>query len=177
MKTTYLLLATLLCAGSASAASSSADRDFATQAARDGAGEVALGRLAVSQGQSQAVKTFGQHMVDDHGKAGEELKAAARQDNIDLPSEAETERPGTDSIASLRGAEFDHAYARKMVEDHEKAVALFVNETKSGGDSHVKTFARKTLPTLEQHLRMARELEKQTAQSGAKGKSKSDDRR
>ncbi|MBO9662860.1 DUF4142 domain-containing protein [Dokdonella sp.] len=166
MKTTYLLLAALAFAGSALAKGSSADRDFATQAARDGAGEVALGRLAVSQGRSQAVKTFGQHMVDDHTKAGDELKAAARQDHIDLPSEAQSERPGTDSIASLRGAEFDHAYARKMVEDHEKAVALFRHETQSAGDSHVKTFARKTLPTLEQHLRMARELQTQTATNG-----------
>lgn len=170
MKATYLFLASLLCAGGTFAAGSSADRDFATQAARDGAGEVALGRLAVSQGQSRAVKTFGQHMVDDHTKAGEALKAAARQDDIDLPSEAQTERPGTDSIASLRGAEFDQAYARKMVEDHEKAVALFRDETKTGGESHVKTFARKTLPTLEQHLRMARELQTQTVQGKSDGR-------
>lgn len=154
----WIFFAAIAWAGSAFAGGTSADRQFAVKAAKDGAEEVVLGRLATEQGQSQAVKTFGQHMVDDHTRAGEELKTAARQDGIDLPGDTGTKSPGRERLASLRGAEFDRAYAQQMVQDHEKAVALFRRHAQSDGQSHVKAFAQKTLPTLEQHLRMAREL-------------------
>lgn len=175
MKTAHLLFAVIALAGSASAGTS-ADREFAAKAAHDGAEEVVLGRLATEQGQSQAVKTFGQHMVDDHTRAGEELKAAAQKDGIDLPGDTGTKAPGSERLAKLHGADFDRAYAKQMVQDHEKAVALFRQQAQSDGQSNVKAFAQKTLPTLEKHLRMARELPAQakSAASPAKGAERND---
>lgn len=161
MRTVHLLFAAIAWAGSAFAAGTSADREFAMKAAHDGANEVVLGRLASEQGQSQAVKSFGQHMVDDHTRAGEELKAAAQKDGIDLPDDTGTKAPGSERLAKLHGADFDRAYAKQMVQDHEKAVALFRRQAQSDGQSNVKAFAQKTLPTLEEHLRMARELPSQ----------------
>lgn len=160
MKTALFLLAAAASA-SAFAAGSPADHRFVTEAARAGADEVVLGRLAAEQGRSPAVKTFGKHMVDDHTRAGEELEAAARKDGIDLPADAGTKPPGSERLASLHGDEFDRAYAKQMVQDHEKAVALFRRQAQAEGQSNVKAFAQKTLPTLEGHLRMARELQPQ----------------
>ncbi|HYO90418.1 MAG TPA: DUF4142 domain-containing protein, partial [Pyrinomonadaceae bacterium] len=48
---------------------SSADMKFAMTAAQDGMTEVELGRLAVQKGMSDAVKQFGQRMIDDHTNA------------------------------------------------------------------------------------------------------------
>jgi putative membrane protein len=45
-----------------------------------------------------------------------------------------------------------------MVKDHEKAVKLFSKESSSGKDAELKAFATKTLPTLQHHLEMARQL-------------------
>lgn len=143
------------CASGVFAATSTSDREFAAQAARDGAQEVELGRLAASQSNNTAVKEFGKRMVEDHTRAGEELQVAARQDGIDLPDEP---AKVNSTLANLSGAQFDDAFARTMVEDHEKAVALFQREAQGDGDSNVKSFARKTLPTLEHHLEMARAL-------------------
>lgn len=159
MKTALVLFASFVVAGTAFAVGSSPDRDFAIKAAHDGAAEVALGRLAAAQAQSQAVKTFGQRMVDDHTRAGEALKTAARQDGIDLPADAASKPADTAALADLRGAAFDRAYAKRMVEDHEKAVALFRGAARNDGSSNLKAFAQKTLPTLEEHLRMARALQ------------------
>lgn len=158
MKTALALFASIVASAAAFAADSSPDRDFALQAARAGAGEVALGRLAVAQARSQATKTFGQRMIDDHTRAGEELKAAARADGVDLPAEA-SPSPADARLANLHGAEFDDAYVDVMVEDHEKAVELFRREARAGGQPNLKAFAGKTLPTLEEHLRMARALQ------------------
>ena len=55
-----------------------ADKKFAMAAAQGGIAEVKLGELAAKQGSSEKVKDFGQKMVDDHGKANEDLKSVAQ---------------------------------------------------------------------------------------------------
>lgn len=157
MKIAYVVFAAAAWAGGAFA-STAAEREFVAKAAHAGADEVVLGRLAIEQGRSEAVKTFGRRMVDDHTRAGEALKAAARQDGIAMPDGVGSKPPGSEKLAGLHGADFDRAYARTMVQDHEEAVALFRKEAQGSGESAVKAFARKTLPTLEDHLRMAKEL-------------------
>jgi putative membrane protein len=46
-----------------------------------------------------------------------------------------------------------------MVRDHEKAVKEFERESTSGKDPDLKAFAAKTLPTLQDHLKMAKETQ------------------
>src|SRR4051794_40796246 len=57
---------------------SAQDRNFATKAAQAGLAEVAAGKLAASNGGSDAVKKFGEQMVQDHGKANDQLKQIAQ---------------------------------------------------------------------------------------------------
>jgi putative membrane protein len=57
---------------------------------------------------------------------------------------------------------------RDMVEDHNKAVKLFQQEERSGHNAQLKQFAQKTLPTLEQHQKMAQELSRKLAQTATK---------
>jgi putative membrane protein len=45
-----------------------------------------------------------------------------------------------------------------MVDDHEEDVAKFRDMSKSASTPAVKSFAQKTLPTLEQHLKMAKDI-------------------
>ena len=51
----------------------SADRKFLTEAAQGGLAEIELGKLAVEKASNPDVKAFGHHMMEDHGKANEEL--------------------------------------------------------------------------------------------------------
>jgi putative membrane protein len=61
-------------------------------------------------------------------------------------------------LAKLSGAEFDREYMALMVEDHDKDVAAFLDESKDGSAPDIKSFAAKTLPTLQEHQRMAKEI-------------------
>jgi putative membrane protein len=45
-----------------------------------------------------------------------------------------------------------------MVMGHEEAVSLFEKQAKNGKDGDLKAFAEKTLPTLKEHLKMAKEV-------------------
>jgi predicted outer membrane protein len=63
------------------------------------------------------------------------------------------------NLASLSGAEFDKAYVAKMVKGHKKAIREFETASAVLTDADLKRYADKTLPTLQDHLSMAQELQ------------------
>lgn len=142
-----------------SSALKSSDRNFIMDAARGGMAEVELGRMATQKGASDAVRSFGQRMVDDHGKANEELKTIANSKGVQLASGLDSAtRKEQDRLQKLNGADFDREYMKHMVRDHEKDIKAFKSAAKSS-DPDVQAFATKTLPTLEEHLNLAKSAE------------------
>ncbi len=138
----------------------SPDQAFMMKAAQGGMAEVKLGHLATQNAQNEAVKTFGQRMIDDHSKANNELKGLASQKGVTLPSDIDAKDQATyDRLSGLHGAAFDKAYMRDMVMDHRKDIADFQHEADHGRDPDLKTWAGKTLPILQEHLRLAEDTE------------------
>jgi putative membrane protein len=145
----------------ACAALSSADKAFVNEAASGGLAEVQLGQLAQQMASSPEVKQFGQRMVDDHTTANQELQSIAATENLTLATQpGKSEQAAQQRLQQAKGAAFDRSYTEQMVQDHEKDVAAFRKEARSGQDPAVKAFAQKYLPVLEQHLQMAKELNK-----------------
>jgi putative membrane protein len=108
------------------------DMKFVRSANAGGEMEVALGKLAESKGV-------------DLTKGKEK-----RQQKID------------DKVADLSkktGADFDKAYVDDMVEDHEKDVKEFKKQAEAAKDEDVKKWAAQTLPTLEEHLKMIKDIQ------------------
>jgi putative membrane protein len=153
---TFVLTATIATAQNTANRMGGADNTFIMKAAQGGMAEVELGKLAQANASSDAVKQFGQRMVDDHSKANDELKRIAADKGVTLPSGPDAKSQATkDRLSKLTGKEFDRAYMEDMVKDHREDVAEFKKEANSGKDSEVKGFASKTLPTLEEHLKLA----------------------
>ncbi len=137
---------------------SSADRKFFTDASQGGMLEVELGKIAAAKGSNPDVKTFGQRMVDDHSKANDQLKDLAAKKDVKLLGKlSPAKQKMVDKYNKLSGAAFDSSYISHMVTDHKQDVAEFKKEAKSGKDADVKSWAGTTLPTLEDHLKMAQE--------------------
>jgi putative membrane protein len=140
-------------------ARSTGDEKFATKAAQGGIAEVRLGELAQERAQNEAVRRFGQRMVEDHTKANHKLKEAALKEKISLPKEMDKKDQATyDALAKLSGAEFDKAYVRDMVQDHQDDIAEFGTEARTGQRDAIKEFAAETLPTLKGHLNAAKDM-------------------
>jgi putative membrane protein len=138
---------------------SSTDRKFVMEAAMGGMAEVELGRLATERGASDAVKQFGQRMVDDHSRANSELMQLVSGKGLTPPTVLDAKHQAlVTRMSALSGAAFDSAYAKEMVKDHTKTIALFQREVSRGTDVDLKAFAQKTLPALQEHLQMARAL-------------------
>ena len=148
-------------ASSASGSSqlSAADQTFVKKAAQGGMAEVELGKLATQKASSEDVKKFGQRMVDDHTKANDQLKQIAGNKGVTLPTDLDSKDQALkDRLSKLDGEKFDQAYMKNMVRDHTKDVSEFRKESTSGKDSDLKSFASQTLPTLEDHLKEAKNI-------------------
>src|SRR5438067_2872325 len=137
----------------------SSDKQFARKAAQGGKSEVELGQLELQKAGDDKVKQFAQKMVDDHSKANQQLQQIAAQEHITLPSDMDpVAKQEQQRLAKLSGAQFDKAYMRYQLNDHQKDVAEFQKEASSGKDPAIKNFAQSTLPTLQEHLKLAEQI-------------------
>lgn len=138
------------------ASSSTVEEDgveFVTKAASGGMMEVALGKLAQTNAQSTEVKNFGSMMVEDHGKAGEELKTLAASKNITLSGTMlPKHQEHVDELSQKKGAEFDKEYTKLMLEDHREDIEEFEEASNELKDPDIKAFAGKLVPVLKKHL-------------------------
>lgn len=129
------------------------DKKFADAAAKGGMMEVMMGQLAASNATNATVKSLGQMMVKDHGKANDELKKWATATGYTLPTALDADQQKQyDGLKAKKGAEFDRMYTDLMVTDHQKDIAEFKKQASGGSEASLKSFASTTLPTLEHHL-------------------------
>ncbi|TDU31787.1 putative membrane protein [Panacagrimonas perspica] len=137
------------------------DKDFFPAAASAGMLEIETSKLALQTSQNADVKAFAKQMVEDHTKADAELKALAASRSVALPTamskhhqmmydHLKDEKPGKD---------FDSAYQNTQVVAHKEAVTLFSKASTDSKNPEVKAWAAKTLPTLQHHGAMAKDLD------------------
>ena len=145
----------------AATALSDDDKKFAMKVAEGGLAEVNLGGIAASKGTNADVKSFGQRMQTDHGKANDELKQWASSKSFDLPTQpnAQMQKTATE-LSGKSGAAFDKAYMQDMVKDHDKDVKEFQDASKKVKDPDLKSWIDKTLPVIQDHDKMAHDIVK-----------------
>jgi putative membrane protein len=135
------------------------DKQFVTAAAQGNLAEVEVGKLALKQATQTEVKQFAERMVQDHTQAYNELKVLARQQNITFPTGIGKQNQATlTNLSKLSGSAFDQTYMNNMVEAHIKTESLCEQEGQQGEDPVLKTWAAKILPTVKEHLQMARSI-------------------
>jgi putative membrane protein len=147
------------------------DNSFVRKAASGGIMEVELGRYAKDNAYSQEVKNFGDMMVTEHSKANEELMDILKNANMNVDEKMLPEhQQHVNKMTKMKGAEFDKAYMKMMVEDHKKDVKEFEKASKNERNTEVKNWAANTLPVLKQHLQKAQEINNNVNRAAAKGK-------
>jgi putative membrane protein len=136
-------------------------KDFADKVTVANKYEIDTSELALKYGKSADVKSFAQQMISDHQKAGQDFKAALGEASIEAPRDA-LDVTHTAKYAKLRVFTtengFDTAYVDAQLAAHQDAVATFKDYAANGPTPALKSFAEKTLPTLEHHLMMVEEL-------------------
>ena len=136
--------------------------EFVKKAGVAGVAEVEAGKLGAQKATSPEVKAYAQQMVTDHTKANKELMAAAKSKNLEVPTEPDMLHKGMMEKFERQeaDADFDHDFMQQMVRDHEAVIELYQNaSTDQNVDPELRSLAKKTLPTLQSHLKHAQELE------------------
>jgi putative membrane protein len=109
--------------GDAAADVSRGDQDFVHDAAIAGMAEIDMARMALDRSRDANVKKFAQMMIDDHTKAGNDLKSVAMRHRIEVPAQVDDDhRDKAEALGKKSGAEFDQAYAEAMVDGHQDLV-------------------------------------------------------
>lgn len=138
------------------------NQEFITRASSSNMFEIAAGQLAVNMGADAGVKSYGQHMVTDHGQAAAEMAALVNNKGLTLPTTMLAEHQAKiDTLQSLTGDAFDKKYALMMVASHKQTIDLFDQASHNPGvrDNDLRTFATDKLPTLNEHLEEAQHLQ------------------
>jgi putative membrane protein len=133
------------------------DENFVERAAMTNMAEIQFGELASTKGTDSLIKAFGQHMVDEHTTAQNELEEIADQyDGIEWPNSLDE---GNDEIweqlNGLEGYSFDSLYITTQVMMHQDAETTFETATTNTTEARVKAYANKYLPAIRAHLERA----------------------
>jgi putative membrane protein len=161
-----LATAALLCGASAAIAQNTtspsvSDKKFVQEALQGGAAEVELGQLAVQKASSEDVKQFGQKMMDDHTKMGDQMKDVAKKEGISIPNGVPAKDKELETkLKSLSGESFDNAYIKAMLKDHQHDLSEFKKEANSGNDTSIKDAASQGQQIISEHLKMVQDIAK-----------------
>ena len=132
------------------------DLAFVRQATESGRKEVAAARDALPQLQSPDLKRIAEMLANDHGAANARLEQLAQTKGWPVPAAPLDGAPPSGTASG----DFDAKWTADMVAGHERSIALYRAEAKSGEDADLRQFAHDTLPTIEHHLAALRNLQK-----------------
>jgi putative membrane protein len=120
--------------------------------------EIAGGRWAQTHSKNAAVLRMANRIVSDHAKSLSDAVKLAQSLGIDVPASPLPSMVWElKMVASLHGKAYDHWYSSLEVFDHMQDIQETTDEIKSGTNSQIRDDARKELPMLKLHLKLARE--------------------
>lgn len=140
---------------------SEGDRAFMSAVAEGGMTEIQASQAAENQAASPRVKSFAMMMVQDHSHWGDQLGRIAKGRNVMLPtSPSVKQQQALNTLKQKQGADFDKAYMKMMVHDHEGVVHDFQHAGGLVKDSALAHFVSDHLPMIQVHLDSAKAIEK-----------------
>jgi putative membrane protein len=131
--------------------------DFVSDAIKGDNSEVTLGSLAESKASTPGVRQYGAMLRKDHATAKDQMSSllTSAPPTDMMPEAADEEK----KLQGLTGVRFDREFIHYMVDDHQKDIAKFEQES-AKSDGRVSALAKKQLPVLRKHLATAQSLQK-----------------
>lgn len=140
------------------------DQRFFEKITRLNEREVALSRQAVQRATNPQVRSFAEEMVREHTRSGQELGSLANRKGARLATVVAREGRKSERIekdwAEKKGADYDKAYVKEMIDAHEDTLDILENGADSK-DPEIAATAQKMLPKVKAQLEQAESLHKQ----------------
>lgn len=147
-----------------------ADRTFVSNAAEANLGEIETAKMIEQKSKDPGVKDFADRMVTDHTQASQRLATVAQMTGVTLPATPSADdRAQKDELEKLSGAKLNETYLHDELAGHKQVISAFESEIEHGQDQAVKNYASQTLPTLQDHIRIAEDVAGKMGMSGKAG--------
>jgi putative membrane protein len=137
--------------------------------------EIDAGKLAQKKGSTQAVKSYGKMLVDDHSSNDKDIIAFAKKHGQKIgnevptteaeKAEAKDAKDGMDRLKNMKGTDFDREFLTMMAAGHDKELAKIDTAIGQVIDHDLATMLKDMKPVLQKHADQARELGKSNAQA------------
>jgi putative membrane protein len=139
------------------------DYNFVAQANLGAPFQIDSGRIAEQRATTADIRDYARLMVVSHIPVVDDLNAILRRKQIAPPPDSLLQGAYAAMIASLKSdmrAAGERDYVEGQVEYQKGNDALFRYEIQYGSDPDLKSFARRTLPKIDDHLQRALKLAK-----------------
>jgi putative membrane protein len=144
----------------ASRAARQASQQFIDDAASSNRAEIQEAQFMLQHTRSTPVRQFARKIIRDHTLALEQLQQLAQRVELTVPAGISSDYLGSfDALKQQHGRALDSAYLERQEQDHAEVIQRFEQaEHSTAMLAGVRDYVRATLPHLQQHLRMARQL-------------------
>ena len=153
-------------------ANSQMSEDFVKKASMTDLFEVQSSQLALQKAQSADVKSFAQHMIDEHTKSTQKLKgivgttktsASDKASGSDVAMTLDSEHSAMlNKLQNASGKDFDKLFVNMQLDGHKKALDLVKDYAQNGDDTKLKNFAKDMQPYIQEHLDRVQALNTKT---------------
>ncbi len=80
--------------------------------------------------------------------------------NAKVPDSLNAKHKATiDKLSAMSGADFDKAYVKEMIKDHEEDIAEFEKADKQVQNADLKKFIDDTIAVMKEHLEMIKKFD------------------
>ena len=138
---------------------SHADRRFMEKALHVVRDEMRLSGLAVDRAVNDHVRDFAHRVFDAQTAAEKTLTVMAASKGLTLRNDVRSDRYFS-ALNEKQGDDFDLYFVAHLIDVEDDTIALFEKSAQSD-DSDIAAFASRTLNSLEEHLREAKQLERE----------------
>ncbi|MFD7135605.1 DUF4142 domain-containing protein [Streptomyces sp. NPDC059894] len=129
------------------------DRDFVVKVRAAGLWEYPLGVIGLQKGQSEAVRTASEHLVDGHAALDTTCRKIAPMLNITLPNVASPQQVGfVNQINAKTGQDFDYEFANILRQTHGSIFNTVAKIRSTTKNSLVRALADQANDTVLDHI-------------------------
>lgn len=141
-----------------------AERNFILQTSQNSNYEVGLAGIANEKVDRSDIKQFASMLVDDHVRAGTQLRELAVAHKIDLPAELDrTKQNEIQEFSKLPQRTIAKRFVQQVgVDAHRKTIQQFEKMQADAKDPQLKAWINSTLPVLKHHFEDAQKLASKT---------------
>jgi len=153
------MFAALLCSGAET--TTSTDARFVTRTAQANLAEVQMSAWAKDHALSDEVRAFASQVLDGHTKLADELRdLAVREGSAPVPDLDPKDATEIDHMKTLEPNLLDRAYMRDVMKWHQREADAFKQEVDNGKDPELRSWAARTLPKIQAHIKEGEDTER-----------------